>query len=97
MYENHNGWQHCYKSTCLQSLSLSLPLSTHSEKGHGPRIESFSNAVIHENTSVKKDLMSKYTSVYCEKVAIAHTVLEDSCDKPIRIQSYCAVARLHGV
>jgi hypothetical protein len=25
------------------------------------------------------------------------TVLEDVCDKPIRIQSYCAVARLHGV
>jgi hypothetical protein len=23
--------------------------------------------------------------------------LEDICDKPIRIQSYCAVARLHGV
>jgi hypothetical protein len=28
---------------------------------------------------------------------IAHTVLEDICDKPIRIQSYCAVARLDGV
>jgi hypothetical protein len=28
---------------------------------------------------------------------IARTVLEDICDKPIRIQSYCAVARLHGV
>jgi hypothetical protein len=28
---------------------------------------------------------------------IACTVLEDICDKPIRIQSYCAVARLHGV
>jgi uncharacterized membrane protein len=28
---------------------------------------------------------------------IASTVLEDICDKPIRIQSYCAVARLHGV
>jgi hypothetical protein len=26
---------------------------------------------------------------------IARTVLEDICDKPIRIQSYCAVARLH--
>jgi hypothetical protein len=30
-------------------------------------------------------------------VTIARTVLEDSCDKPIRIQSYCAVATLHGV
>jgi hypothetical protein len=28
---------------------------------------------------------------------IARTVLEDICDKPIRIQFYCAVARLHGV
>jgi hypothetical protein len=28
---------------------------------------------------------------------IARTGLEDICDKPIRIQSYCAVARLHGV
>jgi hypothetical protein len=28
---------------------------------------------------------------------IARTVLEDICDKLIRIQSYCAVARLHGV
>jgi hypothetical protein len=28
---------------------------------------------------------------------IARTVLEDICDKPIRIQSYCAVIRLHGV
>jgi hypothetical protein len=28
---------------------------------------------------------------------IARTVLEDICDKPIQIQSYCAVARLHGV
>jgi hypothetical protein len=28
---------------------------------------------------------------------IARTVLEDICDKPIRIQPYCAVARLHGV
>jgi hypothetical protein len=28
---------------------------------------------------------------------IARTVLEDICDKPIRIQSYCAVARLHRV
>jgi hypothetical protein len=27
----------------------------------------------------------------------AHTLLEDICDKPIVIQSYCAVARLHGV
>jgi hypothetical protein len=27
----------------------------------------------------------------------ARTVLEDICDKPIRIQSYCDVARLHGV
>jgi hypothetical protein len=30
-------------------------------------------------------------------LTIALTVLEDICDKPIRIQSYCAVARLHGV
>jgi hypothetical protein len=30
-------------------------------------------------------------------VTIARTVLEDICDRPIRIQSYCAVARLHGV
>jgi hypothetical protein len=29
--------------------------------------------------------------------AIARTVLEDICDKPIRIQSYCAVARLQAV
>jgi hypothetical protein len=28
---------------------------------------------------------------------IARTVLEDIFDKPIQIQSYCAVARLHGV
>jgi hypothetical protein len=28
---------------------------------------------------------------------ITSTVLEDICDKPIRIQSYCAIARLHGV
>jgi hypothetical protein len=28
---------------------------------------------------------------------IARTVLEDICDKPIRIQPFCAVARLHGV
>jgi hypothetical protein len=28
---------------------------------------------------------------------IARMVLEDICDKPIRIQSYRAVARLHGV
>jgi hypothetical protein len=28
---------------------------------------------------------------------IARTVLEEICDKPIRIQLYCAVARLHGV
>jgi hypothetical protein len=32
-----------------------------------------------------------------ESPTIAHTVLEDICDKPIRIQSYCTVARLHGV
>jgi hypothetical protein len=30
-------------------------------------------------------------------LTIARKVLEDICDKPIRIQSYCAVARLHGV
>jgi hypothetical protein len=30
-------------------------------------------------------------------VTIARTVLEDICDKPIRIQSYCSVARLQGV
>jgi hypothetical protein len=35
------------------------------------------------------------TRMYANK--IARTVLEDICDKPIRIQSYCAVARLHGV
>jgi hypothetical protein len=29
--------------------------------------------------------------------SIARTLLEDFCDKPIVIQSYCAVARLHGV
>jgi hypothetical protein len=29
--------------------------------------------------------------------SIARTVLEDICDKQIRIQSYCAVARLHSV
>jgi hypothetical protein len=28
---------------------------------------------------------------------IARMVLEDICDKPIQIHSYCAVARLHGV
>jgi hypothetical protein len=28
---------------------------------------------------------------------IARTLLEDICDKPIVIQSYCAVARLHGI
>jgi hypothetical protein len=28
---------------------------------------------------------------------IARTVLEDIRDKKIRIQSYCAVARVHGV
>jgi hypothetical protein len=28
---------------------------------------------------------------------IAHMVLEDICDTPIRIQSYCAAARLYGV
>jgi hypothetical protein len=28
---------------------------------------------------------------------IARTLLEDFCDKPIVIQSYCAVSRLHGV
>jgi hypothetical protein len=27
----------------------------------------------------------------------ACTLLEDICDKPIVIQSYCAVARLHGL
>jgi hypothetical protein len=27
----------------------------------------------------------------------ARTVIEDICDKPIRIRSYCHVARLHGV
>jgi hypothetical protein len=27
----------------------------------------------------------------------ARTLLEDICDKPIVIQSYCALARLHGV
>jgi hypothetical protein len=32
-----------------------------------------------------------------KSATIARTVLEDICDKPIRIQSYCAVARLHGV
>jgi hypothetical protein len=31
------------------------------------------------------------------RYTIVRTVLEDICDKPIRIQSYCAVARLHGV
>jgi hypothetical protein len=30
-------------------------------------------------------------------VVVARTVLEDICDKPIRIQSYCAAARLQGV
>jgi hypothetical protein len=30
-------------------------------------------------------------------IIIARTVLEDICNKPVRIQSYCAVARLHGV
>jgi hypothetical protein len=33
----------------------------------------------------------------CLCFTIAHTVLEDICDKPIRIKSYFAVARLHGV
>jgi hypothetical protein len=28
---------------------------------------------------------------------IARTLLEDICDKPIVIQSYCAVVRLHGL
>jgi hypothetical protein len=35
--------------------------------------------------------------IYCTFATIARTVLEDICDKPIRIQSYCSVARLHGV
>jgi hypothetical protein len=32
-----------------------------------------------------------------DPLPIARTVLEDICDKPIQIQSYYAVARLHGV
>jgi hypothetical protein len=33
------------------SLSLALPHFAHGEIGHGPRIESFSDAVIYENGS----------------------------------------------
>jgi hypothetical protein len=32
-----------------------------------------------------------------DKIIIARTVLEDIYNKPIQIQSYCAVARLHAV
>jgi hypothetical protein len=41
----------------------------------------------------------KYLRVppYMHANVIARTLLEDFCDKPIVIQSYCAVARLHGV
>jgi hypothetical protein len=35
--------------------------------------------------------------VWSNHATIARTVLEDICDKSIRIQYYCAVARLHGV
>jgi hypothetical protein len=38
-----------------------------------------------------------YTDERKSEEVIARTVLEDICDKPIRIQSYCAVARLHEV
>jgi hypothetical protein len=39
----------------------------------------------------------RYSSTIIDLGTIARTVLEDICDKPIRIQSYCAVARLHEV
>jgi hypothetical protein len=41
------------------------------------------------------DTITKSTEALTD--AIARTVLEDICNKPIRIQSYCAVARLHKV
>jgi hypothetical protein len=46
----------------------------------------------------EKNIM-KHTNIFLTEIEspIARTVLEDICDKPIRIQSYCAVARLHGV
>jgi hypothetical protein len=42
-----------------------------------------------------KVVPAKQQGVGCK--CIARTVLEDICDKPIRSQSYCVVARLHGV
>jgi hypothetical protein len=47
-----------------------------------------------ENTDRKWQSITAYVNL---NVTIASTVLEDIYDKPIRIQSYCAVARLHGV
>jgi hypothetical protein len=40
---------------------------------------------------------SETMSTFGIRDTIARTVLEDIYDKPIRIQSYCAVARLYGV
>jgi hypothetical protein len=49
------------------------------------------------NTTLSFFLMRVSIVCYNGLPPIARTVLEDICDKPIRIQSYCAVARLHGV
>jgi hypothetical protein len=58
-------------------------------------------SVLHQRTLVSQHEGTRATRLHIARrsvtCTIARTLLEDICDKPIVIQSYCAVVRLHGL
>jgi hypothetical protein len=71
-----------------------IPTACNSKVSWGVYFHSFLKCV-HTNFNSIFDFLCPCSNY--RFLIIARTLLEDICDKPIRIQSYCAVARLHGI
>jgi hypothetical protein len=78
---------------------LRLIFTIHQDGGREAAVRSPS--ILHSIVSIHPDggMQTSIEAIVKQAIrtSIARTVLEDICYKPIRIQSYCAVARLHGV